>query len=580
LDKTTAGLKNLLEVAGGKRETELYIDGGTLVNVFTGELYQANVAVEQGKIAYVGDSRSMVGTNTKVIDASGYYLCPGFIEPHTHPWLVCNPVKMVEAALPLGNTAFVCDSLFLFAYLGAEGLLNLINALADLPAELFWVARIMHQSPVPEEQEYFSLENLDLVFSHPRVIKVGEITRWPRLFAGDESILAKMDLARVRRLGFEGHTAGCSYDRLNALVASGLESCHEAITVDEVIQRLRLGLWTMLRHSSLRPDLPTLLKAVTEKKVQTGRLMFTTDGSIPNFLRRSGFIGGMMKLAVAEGLDPVTAIQMATINPAAYLGLEQKLGGIAPGWQADLLLLPDLQNFKPHLVLTKGQIAAIDGKICAPLPGPDWGQLGLRTQLPPLELVSDPSLYGIKAHETTVFPVIELVSAAITKLRETPINVSDGFLAAAGDLLHCSLVNRHGRWVTNGFLTGFGKMDGLATNFATSNDLLVLGRDRNAMARAAAEVVQMGGGIVIIHEGKILFKMRLEYGLMNGCSFDQTADQTEELDRAAAVSGYPFNDVLYTLLFMVCDFLPGFRITARGIYDVKTRQVLAPVTLL
>jgi len=576
LDKAIAGIKDLLEVAGGKREAELYIEGGTLVNVFTGEMYPANVAVYQRKIAYVGESRKMVGSRTEVIKASGYYMCPGFIEAHGHPWMVCNPVKMVEAALPLGNTTFVCDNLFFFVYLGAEGLIKLIDILDDLPASLFWVARIMHQTSDPREQEYFSLANLDRVFGHPRVIKVGEITRWPLLVEGNDFLMTKMNLARSHNLGFEGHTAGCSYDRLNALVAAGVESCHEAITAEEVIQRLRLGLWTILRQSSLRPDLPELLKAVGEWNVQTGRLLFTTDGSTPAFLKNEGFIDGMLRVAVSEGLNPVAALQMATINPATYLGLDREIGSIAPGRQADILLLPDLKNFKPHLVIAKGRVAAVDGRIYSPLPEPDWKSLGLCTQLPSLDIVTDPSLYGVPAVGTTVFPVIELISAAITKLREMRVSSRDGFMSCEGDLLYCSLIDRHGQWVTNGFVAGLGKMEALATNFTTSYDLLVLGQDRAAMARAAADVVEMGGGTVIMENGEVVFRMRLEYGTMSAGSFEQISEEVEELAKTAANCGYPFNDILFTLLFLVCDFLPGPRITARGIYDVKSRRVLVP----
>lgn len=581
MGRTVSEIQEILAVAGGKGAADLYIEGGSLVNVYTGEIYPANVAVFQGKIAYVGNSRKMVGPHTEIINASGCYLCPGFIEVHTHPWMVYTPANMVEVNLTLGTTTFVCDNLFFYVSLGADGFIKMIKDLEKLPARLYWVARIMHQSPDPDEAELFSISNLDKVFNDPRVIKVGEITRWPLLVGGKESVIRRISLAEERGLGFEGHAAGCSYERLNAVAAAGMESCHEAITAEDVVHRLRLGLWTILRHSSLRPDLPELLRAVTEYKVQTGRLLFTTDGSVPGFLTREGWIEGMVRKAVEAGLEPVTAIQIATINAATYLGLDRQIGAIAPGMYADILLLPDLQNFKPHMVIAGGNVMSVDGKINVPISEPDWISLGLKTKLPPRELVSDPNLFSIPAANSTVFPVIEVISAAITRLKETPLESRDGFLEPKEDMLYCALVDRRGKWLVNGFIDGIGHMEALATTFSSSGDLLVLGRSRSAMAAAATEVVDMGGGFALVDGNNNLFKMPLVYGgAMSAEPFEVSLEKVYELEKRVRECGYPYNDILYTVLFLVCDFLPGPRITADGIIDVKTGKTLYPSRLL
>lgn len=577
LDISVEELRRFLRVAGGEGEADLYIEGGSLVNVFTGEIYPANVAVYRGRIAYVGGSRRMVGAGTQIIDASGCYLCPGFIEAHAHPWMACNPVRVIEAALFRGTTTFVCDNLYFYANLGADGFLKVKRALDSLPVGMYWLARIMQQTPVPDEEEVFSISNLARVFAEPGLLRVGEITRWPLLAEGNESALQKISLAKEYGKGIEGHTSGCSYDRLNVIAVAGIDSCHEAITAEEVVQRLRLGFWTILRHSSLRPDLPELLRAVTEHKVHTGRLMFTTDGSCPAFLLREGFTEGMLRTAVRAGLSPVTAIQMATVNPAVYLGLDQETGSIAPGRRADILLLPDLENFRPRLVIAGGKVAAADGELCVPMPEPDWFSLGLRTRLPPLELISDYSTYGLPASEPAVFPVIEAVSAAITRLNEMPVQVRDGFLDCGEDLLYCTLIDRYGRWISNGFIKGLGRFDALATTFNAPCGLMVLGSDRRAMAGAAAAVSEIGGGVVLVEEGREVFRMPLRYGgLMDGYSFEEAASRVEELEEKVRQCGYPYNDILYTMLFLDCDFLPGPRITTSGIYDVKSRKVLFP----
>ncbi|HBY03690.1 MAG TPA: adenosine deaminase, partial [Desulfotomaculum sp.] len=245
----------LISIARGTGEADLYIDGGNLVNVLSGEIYPANIAVWNGRIAYVGLSRKMVGSNTRVIDAGGYYLCPCLIEAHFHPWFVYNPVSIMEVALASGTTTLLCDNLILYINLGAERFLKILKALDNYPLRLLWTARVMSHSPYPGEEEFFSIENLRKVFFDPHILKVGEFTQWRTLIEGDNNLVEKINLALEAGLGIDGHTAGSSYELLNAVVAAGVGSCHEAITADEIANRVRLGLWTMLRYSSLRPDL-------------------------------------------------------------------------------------------------------------------------------------------------------------------------------------------------------------------------------------------------------------------------------------------------------------------------------------
>ncbi|KUK52098.1 MAG: Adenine deaminase, partial [Desulfotomaculum sp. 46_296] len=380
----------LISVARGTGDADLYLEGGNLVNVLSGEIYPANVAVWNGKIAYVGLSRKMVGLNTRVIDAGGCYLCPGLIEAHFHPWFVYNPVSIMGVALASGITTMLCDSLIFYINLGAERFLKMLKALENYPLRLFWTARIAPQSPYPEETEFFSLENLKKVFFDPHVLKVGEITRWPALIQGDSNLVEKINLAKQAGLGIDGHTAGSTYELLNAVAAAGVRSCHESITAEEIANRVRLGLWAMLRYSSLRPDLPELINVITEMNLSTHRMMLSTDCSTPSFIAREGFLDKALQIAVSKGLNPVTALQMTTLNPATYLGLDDELGSIAPGRWADLLLVEDLENFSPRLVFSRGKLVAVDGKLINPLTEPDWGELGLYSRLPSPDLVSDP----------------------------------------------------------------------------------------------------------------------------------------------------------------------------------------------
>jgi len=261
--------------------------------------------------------------------------------------------------------------------------------------------------------------------------------------------------------------------------------------------------------------------------------------------------------------------------------MEKDLGSIAPGRQADILLLPDLEKFIPHMVLGKGKIVAIDGKLSATPTAPDWGKMGFQTRLPRLELLTDLSLYGIPAEGERNFPVVNFISAVITKRQDRLLKPCDGLLEREGDLLYCTLIDRFGKWVTNGFVSGLGQMEAVASTYNTSLDLLVLGRDRSSMALAASEASKMEGGIVLVKNGQISFRMPLKIGgISSDRPFPEVVEAMKELEDKVKQCGYQYNDFFFTLLFMVCDFLPGFRFTASGIVDVKKRRVIVPARKL
>ena len=260
---SAAELRCLSEVAQGQREADLYIEGGKLINVYSGEIYPANIAIINGRIAYMGNSHSMVGSETKILNANGYFLSPAYMECHAHPWVIYNPISLAEGVLPMGTTTLVYDNLPFFLNGGEDGVTKLIEWTKTFPLDLYWTVRVVSQSRTAEESDLFSKEALKRLFSLPKVLGVAEITRWSALAEGDQFLLELVVEARKLGLRIDGHTAGCSSERLNAL-APIIDSCHEAITAEEVAHRLRMGLWVMLRHSSLRQDLPELLRAINE----------------------------------------------------------------------------------------------------------------------------------------------------------------------------------------------------------------------------------------------------------------------------------------------------------------------------
>ena len=528
------------------------IRGGTVVNVYSGELLPGNVAIAKGRISYVGPNEPPA---REIVDAAGSYVSPAWIEPHGHPWQLYNPVSMIEGVLPGGTTTVFNDDLFFYLQAGPENFARMLDALSVLPIRYRWLIRLQSQSEYEGEAQDFDLEKLKPLLARPDVAGSAELTRWPLVWRGDPCVLQA--IAHVHSLGkrADGHTAGASYEKLNGVAAGGIDACHEAITKQEVLDRLRLGFWTILRHSSLRPDIPELARAITEDGIDTRRVMLTVDGPAPGFIANGGFVDEALRQCVAAGVHPMKAIQMATINPATYYGLDRELGGIAPGRRADVVILPNLRHFRPSRVLKDGTDASSDG-----LPRIDWDGLGMRRKFVPGPL-------PLEVREP--IPVIEFVSNAITKPAGWQKAPSEG------DLLGI-LRDREGKWHTRAWIRNFAPgLDGLASSYNTSMHLLVLGRDGQAMQRAADRVAAVDGGIALGDGWLVELPIA---GMMSDQPFAHTVRAQADLERRVREAGFRFQDILYSILFLCCDFLPGWRLTPRGILDVKTGKIVACVS--
>lgn len=560
-----------MRVALGEEKADLFVRGGTVVNVYSGELVEANVAVLGGRIAYVGPSEDAVGPETEVLDARGLYVSPGWIEPHTHAYLYYNPASLAEAILPGGTTTIVSDDLVFSVRGGAKTSRAVMDACAGLPVRLLWYARPEPASPISVgDEDYFDAGRLGEVLDHPLVMGVGEAPAWARFLGSEKSSLSTA-IAEAHRRGLiaDGHTTGARGAKLAALTAAGLRSCHEATTADEAIERIRLGLWTPLRHSSLRPDLPELLRVITEERIDTSRVLFTADGASPDAIAEHGYFDGLLRLAVKAGVPAIQAIRMATLNAATYLQLDDHLGGVAPGRLADLVLLPDLSSFQPQTVVAGGRVAAREGELAGPIPGIDWEPLGLGLEFRQGKWLEDASHYGARQGET--LPVIEFVSDVITRLEEAPPEggLPDGYLRAAH-------ITRDGRWISRALVSNFaGGLEGFATTATSSGHLLVLGRDQEAMALAASRVRDLRGGMSLASGGRVVWETALPLaGIMSSGPFEQALSSDREMKARLRRAGYPFSEALYSLLFLTADFLPGPRLTSSGVLDVRTGKLV------
>jgi adenine deaminase len=560
--------RRLTAVARGAAPADLYVRGGTLLNVYTGELYLANIAALGERIAYVGLRDDMVGARTTVVEAARRVLVPGYIDPHVHPAHVITPSALARHVLPLGTTTVFADTLQFWELGGLRAFLTVADALARAPLKFYWMLRVQGQTQTLDEPRRFRPRDLARAFAHPWVAAVGEVTRWADVHAGDPALLARLSLGAGRRLRVEGHTAGARSEKIPAIAAGGLTSDHEPITAAEVLDRARQGIAVMLRESSLRPDLGGLLDALKDAPGLAARAMLTTDGSMPAFVRDHGFVDHLLRTALAAGVPPVDAYRMVTLNPATYFRKDDDIGGIAPGRYGDVCVLSDLSQPRPELVIARGRVAARDGHLEGSIPEPAWSRVftspaarlrgGWRAR---------PEDFRLPRRAT--LPVIRLVSAVITKLEERA--------PASGDL-HAALVDRAGRWVAPGLVAGVAdRLDGLATTISTDFNILALGRSREAMARAVNRLLDVHGGLVLVDGDRVAWELPLPLGgIMTRLDLPEAARRQDELHARLRERGYAFHDPFFTLLFLAADFLPAVRLTPRGVWDVKAGRLLLP----
>ncbi|MDP6179496.1 MAG: adenine deaminase C-terminal domain-containing protein, partial [Desulfatiglandales bacterium] len=508
-------------------------------------------------------------------------LVPGYIEPHSHPWNIYNPISLGEEACRLGTTTLFCDNLFFFTLLGIDLFEALMTIFLDMPIKFFWSCRAVPQTPMEREDVIYSLDNLQRLLKNHAVQSLGEITRWPELLKGNPKIMKIINHAKGLRKRIDGHTAGAKYEKLNDIARAGVASCHESISPEEVLDRLRLGFYVMLRESSLRQDLRFLLKAIGENSVLTDRMMLTTDGASPEFYRQFGVTNNLIKIAIGEGIDPILVYRMSTINPAVYFGLDHAIGGIAPGRYADILVLKDLFHPTPEMVISKGRIVAENGTLLEPFPDVNWERLFPKSTFVKRTWCAKSHLFKMPCNNKSIkFPTIKLINSVITRKEWVEFDVKDGFLDLTNRKGFCfsALLNRDGKWVTNGILQGFGgAIEGLASSFNTATEILVIGRQPRAMSAAVNRMFKINGGIVAIENDKIVYEFPLPLGgKMSEAPMQKLAEKEKELKGFLQRRGYPFHDPFYTLLFLPNDFLPEIRINYNGVFDIKKGKTLWP----
>mgnify|MGYP004498870337 FL=1 len=560
---------NIINVARGIEKADLVIKNANIVNVLSEEIYKGDIAIVDGIIAGIGENYS----GEKEIDVNGAYVSPSFIDGHVHlESAMMLPKEFASVVLPAGTTTVIIDPHEISNVLGLHGISFMHEAVKNLPMDVF----TMLPSCVPAtpfETSGFDLNSYDLslLIDKPWVLGLAEMMNFPGVLNLDNNVMAKLELAKSKEKRIDGHAPYLSGKDLCAYVASGVKSDHECTTPEEAIERIRLGMYVMIREGTAAKDLDALLPVL--KNCNTRKCVFVTDDRHPSDLKEH--INGMVRRTVEAGVDPIKAIQVASLNTAEYFGL-QNLGAVAPGYKADLLVLPDLKSFKPDIVMKNGNIIAHNGKLAVEIPQGE--ALAVRNSVNVRWITPEDFKISVNEPDGKIcVKAIEVVPhQLITKSVESEALVEDGNAISnvENDTLKICVIERHRATgnIGKGFVKGFNlKCGAIASTVAhDSHNMIVIGTNDADMYTAAVTLIKCKGGKVVVKDGEIISQLALPIaGLMSDREFDYVVDKCEELNQAAHSIGCELNDPFMTMGFLSLPVIPELKITDKGVFDTN-----------
>jgi adenine deaminase len=564
-------LSPLISVARGDAPADTVLAGGRIVNVFSGEIEEIDVAICGDRIAGVGLGYS----GRERIDLNGSFIAPGLIDAHVHiESSLCVPAQFATALLPRGVIAAVVDPHEIANVAGAEG----VRFVADASRDLSLDVTVMAPSCVPATDMSTSggrLDASDLEDLRRAGIAHGlaEVMNFPGVIRGDDAMLGKLDAMSGRPI--DGHCPGVTGNHLNAYVAAGVGSDHECVGVDEAREKLARGLYLLIREATNARNLDALLPLIT--RANSRRICFCTDDRTPPDLLNVGSIDHMIRRAIAFGIDPIEAIRMATINTAEWFGLNH-LGAIAPGRVANMFVFDDLREPHARLVFSRGRLVARDGRMLAdaPISAPDGTRLAARC-----EVRWDAVNLEIKAKSARVRVIGSLPDQLMTEHRVMPVHQMNGYAIAdvSRDLLKMTVIERHhgtGRFGV-GFIQGFGLTRGAIAGTVAHDhhNLVSIGADDVSMLTAAHAVAAMGGGLAVAAGENVIAKLPLPVGgLMSDRPIAEVATSYSHLIAAARELGSPLNDPFMAMSFMALEVIPALKLTDHGLVDVEQFKIV------
>jgi adenine deaminase len=564
------GLAELIAVARGDKAADLVIKNASIVNTFNGTIEKGDVAIYGDRIAGIGDYK----ISDNLIDLNGDYLAPGLIDGHTHvESSMLHPARYAEAVVPKGTTSAITDLHEITNVCGIDGIEFYMKWAEKLPLDIF----VMVPSCVPAtnmETSGADIEAKDIkkILQLPNVLGLGEMMNFPGVIFGDKMVLDKITAAK--KLVLNGHAPGVSGKQLNAYMSAGISSDHECTMLNEAREKLSRGMHILIREGSSEHNLDELLPLVTDNTYK--RCLFVVDDRSCDDLLNQGDIDAVVRKAIKSGLDPVRAIQLATINAAEHFRLHH-YGGIGPGYVANLITLTNLNDLKIDMVLHNGKLVARQGEYLPPIPEIADDELGNSMNIRPFK----PESFELKV-KSAELPVIEVVPGQIvTRKTMDKIKIEKGvaMIDIERDILKIAVVERHKATgnIGLGLIKGFGlKKGAIASTVAhDSHNVVVVGTSNSDIYTAVNELINIGGGLVTCADNKVLASLPLPIaGLLSNLPLMQVVQKFENLEKTTSTLGNLPPAPFALLSFMALAVIPELKLTDKGLVDVVQFKII------
>ena len=578
----SSSISILNAVAMGDSKADLILKNCSLVNVYSHEILpQIQIAIVKERIAFVGpDASHTFGQKTVVIDLKGKYVTPGFADPHIHIDQFVLPSELAKKSLLCGVTSLFSDPIDIVSICGYRGFREFLKLTQNLPLRFFHVV----PGGLPVDRKFSHVKTLSssqekTAIHLPNVVGLGEVFSWTKVTQRDSKTMKTLSMMLDNDCIINGHTAGASGKKLNAYVSSGILSCHEPVNFEQVLERLRLGMWIMIREGSIRRDLKEILPSVMSHGTNTERLMFCSDGVDPLDLLHYGHIDHCIRESIQLGLDPIDAITMASKNCFDYYNMGKDLGGIAPGKLADILVFDNLTTIKPIKVFVGGKLVVSSGKLVSKIKSkliPKWIKQTVK-----LRQFSENNFHVTSKSSSVNANLISMQTEIITKKDESELHTKNGNVLASQDkdIWKVAAFDRTygSKKHAVGFLKNFGAQIGA---FASTwnfheNDMIVIGSNEKDMTVAANNLVKTQGGMTVVSDGKTLATLQLQVaGIISIDPFEKVSQSFADLNSTLIESGCKFKKPHLIPLFLPFLALPSIRILHRGIVDVKNRTFI------
>lgn len=563
-----------MQVALGEAEADLAIINGAVVNVYTGEIEKASVLIKGERIAYVGnDTAKSIGSKTEVIDAAGKTLVPGFLDGHTHidgPYSISGILRYAIAG---GTTTIITEVSDIGSVLGYEGIVQFLASIKNQPVKVFVVVPpLVTLSPVTEAHA-LTVPQLRQLLRRRDVLGLGEVY-WGDVVNGQQRALDL--IAETIRQGkkVEGHSAGATGQKLQAYVSSGVSSCHEPISAEEVRERIKLGLFILIREGAVRKELEAISQIKDDDNAHS-RLAISTDGVAPEQLISGGYMEFVVQKAIDLGFEPIRAIQMATVNVARYFAMDDDIGGIAPGKYADIAIIPNLRIIKAEYVISNGRLVSRNGQVLVPPREHRYPQSFWNTVQLARGFAADDFAIPVQGRQLKV-RLIDQVTNLVTREEFIDMPVTDGQLKAdvGRDILKVAAIERSYGTGQNfvGLIRGLGLRRGAmaTTDVWDCGDIIVVGADENDMARAVNRIKELRGGSVVCAGGRIVAELALPVaGEISTEPMEAIAEKIQRIQEAVTELGGSSPNFGLTLAVLTSPAIPFLRICESGLFSLR-----------